>query len=124
MAKMTPEARSETLIEALPYIQQYRGHTFVIKYGGSAMEDEQVVDKFLRDVVFLEAVGVNPVLVHGGGGHRLSHPGRHRRAHAKRHRDHHAVGCQHLHQWHHLERRQTAPGPRQRERHQQRQRFL
>ena len=67
MAKMTPEARSETLIEALPYIQQYRGHTFVIKYGGSAMEDEQVVDKFLRDVVFLEAVGINPVLVHGGG---------------------------------------------------------
>ena len=67
MEKMTPEARSETLIEALPYIQQYRGHTFVIKYGGSAMEDEQVVDKFLRDVVFLEAVGINPVLVHGGG---------------------------------------------------------
>jgi acetylglutamate kinase len=67
MAKMTPEARSETLIEALPYIQQYRGHTFVIKYGGSAMEDEHVVDKFLRDVVFLEAVGINPVLVHGGG---------------------------------------------------------
>jgi acetylglutamate kinase len=67
MAKMTPEARSETLIEALPYIQQYRGHTFVIKYGGSAMEDDQIVDKFLRDVVFLEAVGINPVLVHGGG---------------------------------------------------------
>ena len=64
---MTPEARSETLIEALPYIQQYRGQTFVIKYGGSAMEDEQIVDKFLRDVVFLEAVGINPVLVHGGG---------------------------------------------------------
>ncbi len=52
MARMTPEARSETLIEALPYIQEYRGHTFVIKYGGSAMEDEQIVDKFLRDVVF------------------------------------------------------------------------
>jgi acetylglutamate kinase len=64
---MTPETRSETLIEALPYIQQYRGHTFVIKYGGSAMEDEQIVDRFLRDVVFLEAVGINPVLVHGGG---------------------------------------------------------
>jgi acetylglutamate kinase len=64
---MTPEVRSETLIEALPYIQEYRGHTFVIKYGGSAMEDDQIVDKFLRDVVFLEAVGINPVLVHGGG---------------------------------------------------------
>jgi acetylglutamate kinase len=67
MALMSPEARSEALIEALPYIQQYRGHTFVIKYGGSAMEDELIVDKFLRDVVFLEAVGINPVLVHGGG---------------------------------------------------------
>jgi acetylglutamate kinase len=67
MARMSPEARSEALIEALPYIQQYRGHTFVIKYGGSAMEDEKIVDKFLRDVVFLEAVGINPVLVHGGG---------------------------------------------------------
>lgn len=67
MAIMSPESRSETLIEALPYIQQYRGHTFVIKYGGSAMEDERIVDKFLRDVVFLEAVGINPVLVHGGG---------------------------------------------------------
>ncbi len=63
----TPELRSECLIEALPYIQKYRGQTFVIKYGGSAMEDEHIVEKFLRDVVFLEAVGINPVLVHGGG---------------------------------------------------------
>jgi acetylglutamate kinase len=43
----TPEVRSECLIEALPYIQKYRGQTFVIKYGGSAMEDDQIVDKFL-----------------------------------------------------------------------------
>lgn len=64
---LSPEARTESLIEALPYIQKFRGHTFVIKYGGSAMEDEQIVEKFLRDVVFLEAVGINPVLVHGGG---------------------------------------------------------
>jgi acetylglutamate kinase len=64
---LTPEARSESLIEALPYIQEFRGQTFVIKYGGAAMEDEQIVEKFLRDVVFLEAVGINPVLVHGGG---------------------------------------------------------
>ena len=64
---LTPEARSESLIEALPYIQEFRGHTFVIKYGGAAMEDDQIVEKFLRDVVFLEAVGINPVLVHGGG---------------------------------------------------------
>ena len=64
---LSPESRSEALIEALPYIQQYRGQTFVIKYGGSAMEDDNIVEKFLRDVVFLEAVGINPVLVHGGG---------------------------------------------------------
>lgn len=66
-AQLTPELRSESLIEALPYIQEFRGHTFVIKYGGAAMEDDQIVEKFLRDVVFLEAVGINPVLVHGGG---------------------------------------------------------
>ncbi len=59
--------RAESLIEALPFIQKFRGQTFVIKYGGSAMEDEQVIERFLRDVVFLEAVGINPVLVHGGG---------------------------------------------------------
>lgn len=66
-SSLSPESRSESLIEALPYIQEFRGQTFVIKYGGAAMEDEQIVDKFLRDVVFLEAVGINPVLVHGGG---------------------------------------------------------
>jgi acetylglutamate kinase len=64
---LTPEARLESLIEALPYIQRFRGQTFVIKYGGAAMEDDQIVELFLRDVVFLEAVGINPVLVHGGG---------------------------------------------------------
>ena len=64
---LTAEARAESLIEALPYIQRFRGQTFVIKYGGAAMEEDQIVDRFLRDVVFLEAVGINPVLVHGGG---------------------------------------------------------
>lgn len=63
----SPTIRAEALIEALPYIQKFRGQLFVIKYGGSAMEDEQVVERFLRDVVFLEAVGINPVLLHGGG---------------------------------------------------------
>ncbi len=62
-----PTIRAEALIEALPYIQKFRGQLFVIKYGGSAMEDENVVERFLRDVVFLEAVGINPVLIHGGG---------------------------------------------------------
>lgn len=65
--QITPEARAESLIEALPYIQKFRGQTFVIKYGGAAMEEDQIVDRFLRDIVFLEAVGINPVLVHGGG---------------------------------------------------------
>jgi acetylglutamate kinase len=60
-------ARAEALIEALPFMQKYRGQLFVIKYGGSAMEDEHTVDRLLRDVVFLEAVGINPVLIHGGG---------------------------------------------------------
>ncbi len=63
----SPIVRAEALIEALPFIQKFRGALFVIKYGGSAMEDENVVERFLRDVVFLEAVGINPVLVHGGG---------------------------------------------------------
>lgn len=66
MAK-PPTDRAEALIEALPFIQKFRGELFVIKYGGSAMEDEQVIERFLRDVVFLEAVGINPVIIHGGG---------------------------------------------------------
>jgi acetylglutamate kinase len=65
--KLTPEAQAEGLVEALPFIQKFRGCTFVIKYGGAAMEEDHIVDRFLKDVVFLEAVGINPVLVHGGG---------------------------------------------------------
>jgi len=67
MASSDASVRAATLSEALPYIQNFRDQTFVIKYGGSAMEDEDVVERLLRDVVFLEAVGINPVLVHGGG---------------------------------------------------------
>ena len=67
MTNVSHLARTESLIEALPFIQKYRGQLFVIKYGGSAMEDEQTVERLLRDVVFLEAVGINPVLIHGGG---------------------------------------------------------
>jgi acetylglutamate kinase len=62
-----PTAKAAVLLEALPYMQAYRGCTFLIKVGGSAMEDPSVVDTFLKDVVFLEAVGINPVIVHGGG---------------------------------------------------------
>lgn len=61
------QLRAATLVEALPYMQEFRGRIFVIKYGGSAMESEEAVERLLRDVVFLEAVGINPVLVHGGG---------------------------------------------------------
>jgi len=67
MSLQDPHLRAATLIEALPYLQKFRGQTFVIKYGGSAMESDEAVERLLRDVVFLEAVGINPVLVHGGG---------------------------------------------------------
>jgi acetylglutamate kinase len=59
--------RTEVLLEALPYFQEFRGRTLVIKYGGAAMENPELVESVLRDVVFLEAVGINPVVVHGGG---------------------------------------------------------
>jgi acetylglutamate kinase len=59
--------KAGVLIEALPYLQQFRGETFLIKLGGSAMDDPRLVNKLLRDVVFLEVVGINPVIVHGGG---------------------------------------------------------
>jgi acetylglutamate kinase len=62
-------AKAETLLEALPYIQKFSGATFVVKYGGSFMDspDANVRDSVARDVVFLEAVEINPVVVHGGG---------------------------------------------------------
>src|SRR5688500_6575988 len=59
--------KAAVLLEALPYIQDFRGQSFLIKVGGSAMEEQSLVDSLLRDMVFLEAVGINPVLVHGGG---------------------------------------------------------
>lgn len=59
--------RAEILVEALPYIQNFRGKTIVIKYGGSAMENPALMESVLRDIVFLEAAGINPVIVHGGG---------------------------------------------------------
>ncbi|MBV8814503.1 MAG: acetylglutamate kinase [Verrucomicrobia bacterium] len=67
MEKRIDTEKTESLIDALPFIQRFRGQTFVIKYGGAAMEDDHLVDRLLRDVVFLEAVGINPVLIHGGG---------------------------------------------------------
>lgn len=55
------------LTEALPYIQQFHGSTFVVKYGGNAMVDEGLKNSFARDIVLLKLVGLNPVIVHGGG---------------------------------------------------------
>jgi len=59
--------KAEVLIEALPYIQKFRGETVVVKFGGSAMEEKSLVDGVLKDVAFMECVGLRPVVVHGGG---------------------------------------------------------
>ncbi|HEX9625862.1 MAG TPA: acetylglutamate kinase [Acidiferrobacterales bacterium] len=59
--------RAQILAEALPYIQRFHGKTIVIKYGGNAMVDENLKQSFARDVVLMKAVGMNPVVVHGGG---------------------------------------------------------
>ena len=56
-----------TLLEALPYIRDFHGKTVVIKYGGAAMTDSSLREEFARDVVLLKYVGMNPVIVHGGG---------------------------------------------------------
>jgi acetylglutamate kinase len=60
-------AKAETLIEALPYLKRYEGRTFVVKYGGHAMGDPALAQDFAEDIVLLKAVGINPVVVHGGG---------------------------------------------------------
>src|SRR5574343_288996 len=60
-------AKAETLVEALPFLQRYAGRTFVVKYGGHAMGDPELAHDFAEDVVLLKAVGINPVVVHGGG---------------------------------------------------------
>ncbi|MEK6542628.1 MAG: acetylglutamate kinase [Pseudomonadota bacterium] len=60
-------AKAETLVEALPYLQRYAGKTFVIKYGGHAMGDPEAARDFASDIVLLKAIGINPVVVHGGG---------------------------------------------------------
>jgi len=55
------------LNKALPYIQRFAGKTFVIKYGGNAMTDENLKHSFARDIVLMKLVGINPIVVHGGG---------------------------------------------------------
>ncbi|HEX6313052.1 MAG TPA: acetylglutamate kinase [Acidimicrobiia bacterium] len=61
--------KAHILAEALPYIREFSGKTMVIKYGGSAMEDPALADLFAQDVVLMRLVGMNPVVVHGGGPH-------------------------------------------------------
>ena len=56
-----------TLFEALPYIQKFSGKTIVIKFGGAAMVKQDLKESFARDVVLMKQVGLNPVIVHGGG---------------------------------------------------------
>jgi acetylglutamate kinase len=59
--------KADILLEALPYIQRFSNKTMVIKYGGHAMEDEELKNGFVRDVILLHYIGLNPVIVHGGG---------------------------------------------------------
>jgi acetylglutamate kinase len=66
-AEMSPTTKAAVLAEALPYIRRFHGRTIVIKYGGNAMTDAQLKDSFARDIVMLKLVGINPVVVHGGG---------------------------------------------------------
>ncbi len=60
-------ARAKTLVEALPYIREFYGRTVVIKYGGHAMVDEELKHNFALDVILMKYIGINPVIVHGGG---------------------------------------------------------
>src|SRR5512137_2322633 len=59
--------KANTLMEALPYIRRFSGKTIVIKYGGHAMADEALKESFALDVILLRSLGINPVVVHGGG---------------------------------------------------------
>lgn len=67
MTPLPPTAKAEILAEALPYIQKFHGKTIVVKYGGNAMVEEKLKHGFARDIVLLKLVGMNPVVVHGGG---------------------------------------------------------
>jgi acetylglutamate kinase len=66
-AQVSPRERAEILLEALPYLRTFRGAVFLIKFGGSTMEEPEQVARFLTDVAFLHAVGIRVILVHGGG---------------------------------------------------------
>jgi len=65
--RITPAGTSEVLIQALPYIKEYSGKTIVVKYGGHAMVDDNLRAAVMQDIVLMRYVGINPILVHGGG---------------------------------------------------------
>lgn len=67
MKKRTAHQIADVLIEALPYIQRFKGKTIVVKFGGNAMVDEELKHSFARDIVLMKLVGLNPIVVHGGG---------------------------------------------------------
>jgi acetylglutamate kinase len=67
LSHISPRDKAEILAQALPYIQKFHGKTMVIKYGGNAMTDPSLQQDFAEDVVLLKLVGINPVVVHGGG---------------------------------------------------------
>jgi len=67
MKEKTAHQIAHVLIEALPYIQKFKGKTVVIKFGGNAMVDEALKHSFARDIVLMKLVGINPIVVHGGG---------------------------------------------------------
>jgi acetylglutamate kinase len=64
---VSPVEKADVLLEALPYIRRFAGKVIVVKYGGHAMEDDELKDSFAQDVALLKYVGMNPVIVHGGG---------------------------------------------------------
>lgn len=67
ISTLDPAVKAELLAEALPYIRKFHGKTIVVKYGGNAMIDEDLKHSFARDIILLNLVGMNPVVVHGGG---------------------------------------------------------
>lgn len=67
MQKRTAHQIADVLIEALPYIQRFKGKTIVVKFGGNAMVDEELKHSFARDIVLMKLVGLNPIVIHGGG---------------------------------------------------------
>lgn len=67
MRDMSPEDKTGVLVESLPYIKEFRNETVVVKYGGNAMIDEELKQTVIEDIVLMKYVGMNPVIVHGGG---------------------------------------------------------